>query len=210
VTVNYATADGSAVAGTDYVATSGTLSFAAGETSQSVSVTVNGLPGPEGKTFFLNLSGPANASVGDGQGQATLTSIGRDFYTVTPCRVVDTRSPTQGAPALVAGDERVFTVVGLCGIPAGASAISVNLAVTAPSAAGSLRLYPAGAAVLTTSSINYSAGQTRANNAILSLNALGELAVLCAQASGTAHLILDVNGYFESRELRSPGASRRR
>jgi len=47
------------------------------------------------------------------------------------------------------------------------------------------------------SSINYVAGQTRANNAIAPLNGLGELAVRCSQASGTAHFILDVNGYFE-------------
>jgi hypothetical protein len=47
------------------------------------------------------------------------------------------------------------------------------------------------------SSINYVAGQTRANNAIASLNGLGELAIRCSQASGTAHFILDVNGYFE-------------
>jgi hypothetical protein len=47
------------------------------------------------------------------------------------------------------------------------------------------------------SSINYTAAQTRANNAIVVLNGLGELAVHCAQAAGTVHFILDVNGYFE-------------
>jgi hypothetical protein len=38
---------------------------------------------------------------------------------------------------------------------------------------------------------------SRANNAVVPLNGLAELAVRCAQASGTAHFILDVNGYFE-------------
>ena len=47
------------------------------------------------------------------------------------------------------------------------------------------------------SSINYSAGQTRGNNAIVSLNAAGALTVRCVQASGTVDLIVDVNGYFE-------------
>ena len=47
------------------------------------------------------------------------------------------------------------------------------------------------------SSLSYTAGQTRANNAIAPLNGLGELAVRCSQASGMAHFILDVNGYFE-------------
>ncbi len=73
----------------------------------------------------------------------------------------------------------------------------MNLTVTQPTAQGNLRLYPAGTPLPLVSSINYVAGQTRANNAIASLNGLGELAVRCTQASGTAHFILDVNGYFE-------------
>jgi hypothetical protein len=45
--------------------------------------------------------------------------------------------------------------------------------------------------------LNFSAGQTRANNAVVSPGATGEIAVGCAQVPGsTAHLILDVNGYF--------------
>jgi len=99
--------------------------------------------------------------------------------------------------ALVAGTDRVLLVRGRCGIPATARALSANIAVTQPTAAGNLRLYPAGAPLTTVSSINYSAGQTRANNAIIPLSEAGELAVWCAQVSGTAHFILDVNGYFE-------------
>ena len=44
--------------------------------------------------------------------------------------------------------------------------------------------------------MNYVAGQTRANNGIVPLSADGKLSVYCGQASGTAHVILDVNGYF--------------
>ena len=99
---------------------------------------------------------------------------------------------------LGAGIDRVFPLVPQCGIPDGAQALSVNLAVALPTAGGNLRLYPAGTALPTVSSINYSAGQTRSNNAIVTPNASGELAVRCAQASGTAHFILDVNGYFDS------------
>ena len=47
------------------------------------------------------------------------------------------------------------------------------------------------------STINYVAGQTRSNNAIVALNAQGELAVYCAQASGTAQVLVDVTGYFQ-------------
>ncbi|HEY7514092.1 MAG TPA: hypothetical protein VIC87_06420, partial [Vicinamibacteria bacterium] len=90
-----------------------------------------------------------------------------------------------------------FTVVGQCSLPASAKAISVNVAVTEPSVTGNLRLYPAGTDSPLVASINYAAGQTRANNAIVSLNPSGAFTVRCSQASGTVHLILDVNGYFE-------------
>jgi hypothetical protein len=72
----------------------------------------------------------------------------------------------------------------------------VNVTVAAPSAAGHLRLYPAGTPPPSSSVINYSRGRTRANNAIVGLDELGKLAVYCAQAAGTAHLVLDVTGYF--------------
>jgi uncharacterized repeat protein (TIGR01451 family) len=121
------------------------------------------------------------------------------YFTLTPCRVIDTRNATgtYGGPALVAGADRTFPLFGQCGIPASAESVSVNLTVVDPSAVGNLRLYPAGTVLPVVSMLNYSAGQTRGNNAIVPLNALGELAARCTQASGTAHFILDVNGYFE-------------
>ncbi len=122
-----------------------------------------------------------------------------DFFTLTPCRLVDTRNApgTFGGPALVAGTDRVFPLLGQCEIPPTARALSVNLTVAQPTAPGNLRLYPAGTPLPLTSSLNYAAGQTRASNAIATLNGLGELAVHCSQAPGTVHFILDVNGYFE-------------
>jgi hypothetical protein len=47
------------------------------------------------------------------------------------------------------------------------------------------------------STINYRAGQTRANNAIVPLGLFGDINVVSGQPSGTVHFILDVNGYFE-------------
>jgi hypothetical protein len=44
--------------------------------------------------------------------------------------------------------------------------------------------------------MNYRAGQTRANNAIVLLGASGDFTVSCSQLGGTTHFILDVNGYF--------------
>jgi chitinase len=74
-TVNYATANGTALAGTDYQAANGTLTFAPGQTSQTVSVTVFAQPTPTtGKTFTLNLSSPSNATLARGQATATIVS----------------------------------------------------------------------------------------------------------------------------------------
>ncbi len=62
VTVNYTTVDGTAVAGTDYQATSGTLTFLPGATSQTISVTVNGtLYANPTKQFSVSLTQPVGA-----------------------------------------------------------------------------------------------------------------------------------------------------
>jgi hypothetical protein len=98
---------------------------------------------------------------------------------------------------MAAGESRDFTLAGRCGIPASARAVAVNLTVTGSTGGGNLALYPADQAVPSTSTLNYPAGQTRANNAVAGLSPAGALAVRCRQASGTAHVVLDVNGYFE-------------
>jgi hypothetical protein len=76
VTVNYATADGTATAGSDYVAAgSSPLSFAAGETTKTVVVVINGDTVVEpNETFLVNLSGPIGATIADAQGQGTVVN----------------------------------------------------------------------------------------------------------------------------------------
>lgn len=73
VTVAFATANGTAVAGTDYTANSGTLTFAPGETSKTVTVVVTGDEFAEiDETFFVNLTNPTEATIATAQGTATL------------------------------------------------------------------------------------------------------------------------------------------
>ncbi|HVL02895.1 MAG TPA: Calx-beta domain-containing protein, partial [Acidimicrobiales bacterium] len=85
-TGNWATADGTGtVADNDYLATTGSLSFAPGEVSKTISVTVNGDTKVEpDETFTVNLSSPANATIGDGQGVGTIV----DDDTVAPVSAV--------------------------------------------------------------------------------------------------------------------------
>jgi uncharacterized repeat protein (TIGR01451 family) len=73
VSVTYATADGSAQAGTDYIGTNGLISFAPGQTNRTVTVYVMGdTTGEPAETFFVNLSAPLNAGLTDAQGIGTI------------------------------------------------------------------------------------------------------------------------------------------
>ena len=73
VSLRYATRDGTAIAGADYVAASGTIAFAAGETSKTIAVAVQDDQAVEGdEAFALVLSDAAGASIGRGTGTATI------------------------------------------------------------------------------------------------------------------------------------------
>jgi hypothetical protein len=75
VTVNFATANGTASAGSDYVANTGTVTFNPGDSLKTVVVTINGDATPENnETFFVNLSGPSGATISDAQGLGTITN----------------------------------------------------------------------------------------------------------------------------------------
>jgi hypothetical protein len=70
ISVNFATANGTAIAGTDYVSTSQTVTFSPGMTQQIVTVPLLN-PGANSKTFYGELSAPTGAPVWIGQGSAT-------------------------------------------------------------------------------------------------------------------------------------------
>ena len=73
VTVDYATSDGTATAGSDYTETSGTLTFAAGETSKTVPVPVLDDAHDEGEeTMTLTLSNASGAHIRDGEATGTI------------------------------------------------------------------------------------------------------------------------------------------
>src|SRR5450631_3469917 len=77
-------------------------------------------------------------------GQAAFVS-GAAFHTLPPCRLLDTRDPEGpfGAPALQPDTPREFDVSGVCGLPADASALVVNVTITNAGASGTINLYPA-------------------------------------------------------------------
>jgi streptogramin lyase len=160
--------------------------------------------GPDGNLWLTEGGGPVSPPSPDLIARFTLPSTppppAANFYTLTPCRVIDTRDSAgpYGGPALLSESTRVFALPGQCGIPSSATAVAVNIAVTQPTTGpGFLTLYPAGQPRPLASSINFRAGQTRANNAVLALSGSGALSVYCFQGVGSTHLILDVTGYFQ-------------
>jgi hypothetical protein len=73
VTVSYATANGTATAGSDYQAQSGTLTFAPGEFTKTITIVVNGDKTKESdESFFVNLFGAFGGTILDGQGLGTI------------------------------------------------------------------------------------------------------------------------------------------
>jgi chitinase len=82
ITVQYATSDGSAVAGTDYTASSGTLTFPAGETVQDIVVPIVDSPVSRPKrSFAVTLSQPVHATIQQGGGVVTIGASGAKAVT---------------------------------------------------------------------------------------------------------------------------------
>jgi hypothetical protein len=129
---------------------------------------------------------------------ADTASLPASYYTLTPCRLIDTRlaNGPWGGPALPALGSRTVTATGRCGVPADARAISANVTVTASTTAGHLTIFPGGTSAPLASTLNYRAGSTRANNALLTLGVSGDVVVQTAQPSGSVQFLIDVTGYL--------------
>ncbi|MES1211270.1 MAG: hypothetical protein ABUL63_02940, partial [Acidobacteriota bacterium] len=118
-----------------------------------------------------------------------------DFYTLGPCRILDTRF---GSP-LGSGTAKILELEGGCDLPAGARAIPANVTVLAAPAPGSVSFFPGNYPNTGTGTIYFSAGTVVANNAVLPLSTDGtvKLAALADLTGGGAvNVAIDVNGYF--------------
>jgi hypothetical protein len=120
------------------------------------------------------------------------------LYLVTPCRLIDTRNAVgpQGGPALTPGTVRAIVVTGRCGVPSTARSIVTNVTVV-PSSGGFLTVYPGtGSGPPNASTINFRAGKTLANNALVRLSSDGKVSAYNG-ASTQVHFIIDINGYMQ-------------
>ncbi len=155
---------------------------------------------------------------------------GVGFHPMSPVRILDSRDGTGGYNTPWPGcTSRTLTVAGAAGVPAGATAVVLNLTVTATSADSFLSVspkttygygYPVGTAVTATtvpssgpsttvvwppycygnpsqgSTVNWSAGQTMANQTIAQVGEDGQVTIF--NNAGNAHVIADVVGWFDA------------
>ena len=122
-----------------------------------------------------------------------------DYYTLPPCRVVDTRNPTgtNGGPILSGNFTRGFSIRGACGVPINARAVTLNATVTGASMASFITLWPSNLSKPFTSTMNFvPADMALANGAIVALGT-GAQDLSVVNNEGTVHLLLDVTGYFK-------------
>jgi hypothetical protein len=131
-----------------------------------------------------------------------------NFFSVTPCRIVDTRKPAgvTGGPIVTAGTQRNFPISAAsaaCGVPTTATAATLNVTLVNPSAAGFVKIWPFGSAEPLVSTINAAAHEPAiANGAIVPLgsDATFQISLKYGTApppGATAHVIIDVTGYFQ-------------
>ncbi|WP_035799240.1 PKD domain-containing protein [Kitasatospora mediocidica] len=113
------------------------------------------------------------------------------FVPVTPHRVMDTRNPMMGShQPLTAGSPQYI----ITGVPAGATAVVLNLTATNANQTGHLTVFPANTPQPSTSNLNYTAGTNIANLVTVPVNSGGDLQV--ATNTGSVDAIADVYGYY--------------
>jgi hypothetical protein len=175
----------------DVVANQGQISYDAdadGTNEASALTDDPAVVGPSDPTSFVVLSRPLS------------------FYTVTPCRLVDTRKANgpSGGPALVGGATRAFPVQGHCGVPTGARAVALIVTAVQPSGRGHFVLFPSDIARPLASSVNFAGGEpAKAGNVTIGLADYAtypeaDLSLYAyVRPAGSAHVVLDVAGYFQ-------------
>lgn len=136
------------------------------------------------------------------------TTPGSPYTAMAPSRVLDTRTGLgrRGMPSRIPGQQGIaFEVTGDTGVPAGATAVALQLAAVHPSGPGNLRVHAAGTQVPPTSTINYVPAIATANVAIVPIPAEGlptdGLITLWSDSAGSVDVVADVIGYVGAQAL---------
>ncbi len=151
--------------------------------------------GADGKVDLYNSAGTVDL-IADISGYFTAAGGGSVFHPASPLRLMDTRYGTgvrQGAVG--PGGSVVLPVAGIPGdgVPLTATAVVLNVTVTAPTSAAHLTVYPSGPSVPTVSNLNYSAGETISNLVVVPVvNGQVEF----TNSGGSTQVIADLEGYY--------------
>ena len=156
-----------------------------------IAVVAATLTGPAGSALAAT---PSLASV------SAVTPVWGTYQSVAPTRLLDTRVGLRAPKGPIASGRTVtLSVPGLAGVPlTGVSAVVLNVTVTGATLASYLTVWPAGTTRPTTSSINFVAGDTRANLVTVPLGTLGAGAgkISIFNQQGGVQVIADVMGYY--------------
>ena len=140
-------------------------------------------------------------------GAACSLCAGGEYHPLTPARIYDSRPP--GINAGVPGAKPIgpntpkfdLQLLGRGGVPASAAdvlAVAINITIDAPTRSGWLAVYPTGSPS-SSSVLNFTAGQTVPNMAIVTAGSGGMLTVeIWGDAAGTANVLVDVSGWFST------------
>ena len=146
-----------------------------------LTATNNGGSDSETKTGYITVNEPPQSQ----------------YLSLTPKRVLDTRTPVGLSGKFTSGAPRTLSIAGANGIPTDALAITGNLTVVDQTRAGFLSIGPNPVANPTTSNLNFPVGESRANGVTVPLNANGDLSITYrGQGGGSTNVVLDVTGYF--------------
>jgi hypothetical protein len=162
------------------------VNYAAGRTTANYSVVPLSL---DGKMSIYSYAGNPNVLVDVVGYYATATTT--TLTTVTPVRALTANADSSFGPE----DIGSLTLRGSYGIPAGATAVIVNVTAQDPTANAYLTVYPTSAdpAPPNASTVNFYAGQTKANLALVKLGTDGGINIF--NAAGTTGVLIDVVGY---------------
>ena len=152
--------------------------------------------GANGEVDFFNGSSKGTTqAIADIAGYYT-ASTQSSYVAITPTRILDTRKGTGAAKAQIQADKSIdVTVAGANGIPADATAVAVNLTAVDSTKNGLITAYPTGDSLPTVSNLNYAAGSTTANMAIIPIGTDGQV-TFENNSTGPVDLLADAAGYY--------------
>ncbi|WP_167739601.1 hypothetical protein [Streptomyces subrutilus] len=168
------------------------VNFAPGQTVPNLSVV---RVGADGYVELYNGGWNSIDLIADVTGYFT-RDASSGYTPITPVRFADTREGLGTSRGQLAGQSSFgLQVGGSRGVPAGITAVALNVTVTNPREAGHLTAYPSGQAAPSASNLNFTAGQTVANSVIVPVGADGRINIRNGAWAGT-DVVVDVVGYY--------------